>query len=51
MKHVKRENYTINKRHEKINEKFTYLEEETMKLLQKKNFLLSVILPVLVKLQ
>ena len=30
IKHVKRENYEINKRHQQINEKFTDLEEETM---------------------
>ena len=30
IKHVKRENYEINKRHKQINEKFTDLEEETM---------------------
>ena len=30
IKHVKRENYTINQRHKHINEKFTDLEEETM---------------------
>ena len=30
IKHVKRENYKINKKHKQINEKFTDLEEEIM---------------------
>ena len=39
IKHVKRENYTINKRHKHINEKFTDLEEETMETItEEKSF-------------
>ena len=51
IKHVKSENYEINKRHTKINKKFNDLEEEIIETITEEFFLLSVILTVLVKLQ
>ena len=35
IKHIKRENYKTNKRHKLFNEKFSDLEEETMKTVTK----------------